>query len=252
MFEIKVDDKDNRLYPHPKVLEAYSDEKRGNGYQREKSAHDDVYLNWYNACRKNKFHCQAKTIIRTRAIVKGKLTEIIYYYAHIIGTNSSGQELELPLWFGVYDEPVFNKKLDKETDQFVVENVRDHVRKYEFEFNQTNIDNIFQYADDSTVLMVKESPEIAQGYPVTDVDGFKTAKFIQALEMGRTKRTLAEIMELASNTLSGKKTDEQKKEAEKQADIAEKIGEPEAADEIKEIADIDDKVEVKTNTKRKK
>jgi hypothetical protein len=243
---------DNRLYPHKKVIEAYTDEKRGNNYPREKGAFDDTYLNWYNRCRKNKFNMRARNIVRTRAIIKGKLTEVIYYYADVIGTNSSGQEEELQLWFGVYDEPIFNKKIDKETDQYVVENVRDHVRKYELEFTQENIDKVFQYADDSTVLTVKESPDMSLGYPVNDVDGFKSAKFIQLLEMGKTKRTLAEIMELASNTLSGKKTEEQKKEAEKQADIAEKIGEPEAAEEIKEIADIDDKVEVKTNTKRKK
>lgn|GEM_PF-5229039 len=259
MHEIKVDIGQNRLVPHPKVIEAYNDEKRGNGYTRVRTAFDDTYENFYNACRKKPFQCQAKTIIRTRTILNGKLREIIYFFCHIQGENTAGQTLELPIWLGVYDEPIFNKKLDKETDNFVVENVRDHVRRYEWELNDENLDMVFSYADDATVLMVKESPEIMTGYPITDIDGFKTANFIQLLEMGRSKRTLSEVTQLAKAAL---KSVENKGEAEKQAEIAEQTGDVKSAEEIKAVAqeqitegdelELDDKVEVSVKRKKKK
>jgi hypothetical protein len=146
--------------------------------------------------------------------------------------------------------------LDKETDQFVVENVRDHIRRYEYEFNQENIDKIFEYADDGTVLIAKESPEVATGYPISDIDGFKTANFLQLIEMGRSKRTLAEVTEIAKSAL---KAVESKGEVEKQAEIAEQIGEPKSAEEIKKVAhehedemELTDKVDVVVKKSKKK
>lgn len=247
MAEIKLDDKENRIFPHPKVLEAYADEKKGNGFARHRSPEDDVYETFYNACRRNPFNCDAKTVIRTRTIKDGKLKEVIYSYCEVKGINNSGGEQQYFYWDGVYDEPIFNKKLNKDTDLYETESVRDHVRKYDYEFNQKNVDEIFKHVNDATVFMVKESPEITQGFPINDVDGFRNANFLQLLEMGKSKRSLKDIIELAKNTLE---ISEKKQEAEvkKQAEIAESIGEKKSAEEI---LDMSESTEVKV-TKSKK
>ena len=241
MQEIKLDDK-NRLYPHPKVLEAFADEKRGNGYQRERTPDDDRYDSFVAACKKNPFNCHANKIIRSRSIIKGKLTEIIYWYANIYGTDASGKERMYEHWFGVYDEPLFDRQLDKETDQYIAVGVRDHLRRYEYEFNDKNMEEVFQYADDGTVLLVKESPEMALGDQILDRDGFKSANFLQLVEMGKKKRTLKEIIELASQTIAIKEKHET--ETEKQAEIAEDIGEPKSADEVLEAGGISSGVSI--------
>ena len=260
MHEIKLDDS-HRLYPHPKVLEAFADEKRGNGYQRERKPDDDRYDSFVAACKKNPFNCIAQKIIRSRTIIKGKLTEIIYWYAHIIGTDSSGKERILEHWFGVYDEPLFDRQLDKETDQYIAVGVRDYLRRYEYEFNDENMEEAFKYADDGTVLLVKESPEMALGDQIIDKEGFQKANFLQLVEMGKKKRTLKEIIQLASQTIAMKEKHEA--EVEKQAEIAENIGDKESETEIlskggiapgvsvevEEKAEIKD--EVKSSVKRK-
>ena len=246
MQEIKLDD-NNRLYPHPKVLEAFADEKRGNGYQRERTPDDDRYDSFVAACKKNKFNCVAQKIIRSRTIIKGKLTEIIYWYGNIFGTDATGKERMYEHWFGVYDEPLFDRQLDKETDQYIAVGVRDHLRRYEFEFNDKNMEEAFKYADDGTILLVKEAPETALGDQILDRDGFKSANFLQLVEMGKKKRTLKEIIQLASQTIATKEKHEA--ETEKQAEIAESIGEAKSADEVLEAGGISSGVSVQVEEK---
>lgn len=264
--ELKIDVKDNRLYPHPKVLEAYTDEKRGNNFPRQRRSQDDVYEKFYEACKKNPFHVTAKTVIRTRAVVQGKLNEVILAYCSVVGNSrmgdTIGQDLEYFYWQGVYDEPVFERKLNQVTDRLDVIGVKDHIRKYDLPFSKENMDKIMKETDDSTVFMVKETPE-TQGMLIHDTEGFQEANFTQLIEMGKHKRSLEEVKEIASAVSKFKKT--QQEEVKKQVDIAEQIGEPKAvvqeikqAGEVKEVhisesLDMEDtKGKITTETVKKK
>lgn len=238
MFEIKIDDKNNRLYPHAKVLEAYADEKRGNGYERQRRAEDDTYEGWYNACRRNPFYVVNKTVFRTRAIIQGKLTEVLLAYSCYTGNSKMGdtigQDLEYYCWQGFYDEPLFEKKLNQKTDQLETIGVRDHVRRYTLPFTEKNLQMLYDQSDDATKFMVKETAE-AQAIEVYDREGFGQANFAQLIEMAKLKRSLAEVRNMAEAVKNIKeKVAEAKAQAIEQADIANNIGEPESAAEIQQ------------------
>jgi len=193
--QIVLDTKANSVFPHPKVLEAYADPKRGNNFQRIRTAEDDIYEGFVNRCRKNPFYLEAVRAIRTRTFVGGKLAEILYYYGQVTGEASTGIQETWYYWVGFYDEPQFQRVLDKEKEDYVVTGVRNKIRRYEFLYTPDLIDNLREdgIIVDMTALSIRETPETNTAYDILLYEDFRDASFLQLLEIGKTKKSLNEV-----------------------------------------------------------
>lgn len=181
------------LLPHPEVTRTYQENK----FKYDKTVQDLNYERWYNETKKigkistGKISILIKQMFRLRRMGQ----DYIFYDAMLYGTDRTGNRLGFDVRLGLYQKPIFRKRIDQRSDEIISHEIEAKETVYEYEYTPDLFDTLLEQSieesETSHLSLVVVSP--TRNYTIPDIQEFRDGTYQELIEIGRTGKSLSSI-----------------------------------------------------------